>query len=124
VKIADTLLANGRLSQTCEGRIYSTCLWFGLDGEEQERTRFRYEYSNFQVECSRKLLFEIGGQIEEVFQAPIDRGRVRLDEDHPDDSGLQASNQVPEAKGRSAEWEVAVERPTYALTIFKLQAAD
>jgi hypothetical protein len=55
-KIADTWSdesAIGRLSQTCERWIYSTCLCFRLDLEEQERSGFRYPYSNFQVEYSR-----------------------------------------------------------------------
>jgi hypothetical protein len=51
--------------------------------------------------------------MEEVFQALIDRGRVRLHQDHQDESGLHASYQVPKRKGRSAEWEVGVERPTF-----------
>src|ERR1700730_1678904 len=40
-KIADTLsesLAIGRLRQVCEGWIYSSCLGFALDSEEQERS--------------------------------------------------------------------------------------
>jgi hypothetical protein len=39
----------------------------------------RYQYSSYQIEYSRNLLFEIGGQMEQVFQALIDRSRVPLD---------------------------------------------
>ncbi len=54
-KIADTLSqagAIGRLNQVCERWIYSTCLCFALDLEEQERSKFQYQYSNYQIEYS------------------------------------------------------------------------
>ena len=75
-KIADTLAddkAIGRLSQVCERWIYSACLWFALDIEEQERTSFHYDYSIYQVEYSRNLLFLDGTQMEQVFQRMVDR---------------------------------------------------
>ncbi len=37
--------AIGRLGQVCDRWIYSACLCFGLDLEEQERSGFRYGYS-------------------------------------------------------------------------------
>jgi hypothetical protein len=82
-KIADTLSeesAIGRLRQACERWSYSACLCFGVDLEEQARSGFTYQYSNFQVEHNRNLLFEIGGQMEQVFQALIliDRSRAPL----------------------------------------------
>src|SRR6266481_4583835 len=49
-KIADTLSeqrAIGRLSQVCERWIYTTCLCFALDFEEQRRSGFRYQYSSY-----------------------------------------------------------------------------
>lgn len=123
-KIADTLSeesAIGRLSQACERWIYSTCLCFALDLEEQERSGFRYQYSNFQIEYSRNLLFEIGGRMEQVFQALIDRSRAPLDlKTIKTILGYKHRPKYRKRKGRSAEWEVAVERPTYDLTIFKL----
>src|SRR5258708_20260254 len=64
-KIADTLSgqqAIGRLNQACERWIYTTCLCFALELEEQKRSGFRYQYSNYQVEYSRNLIFEIGVQ--------------------------------------------------------------
>ena len=45
-KIADPLsesLAIGRRRQVCERWIYSSCLCFALDSEEQERSRFQYQ---------------------------------------------------------------------------------
>ena len=123
-KIADTLSqpgAIGRLSQVCERWIYSTCLCFALDRQEQERSRFQYQYSNYQIEYSRNLVFEVGGYMEQVFQALIDRSRAPLDlKTIKTILGYQRRPRYCKRKKRSAEWEVAVERPTYDLTIFKL----
>ena len=69
----------GRLRQLCERWIYTTCLCFALDRDEQRQSGFRYQYSNYQIEYSRNLLFEVGGHMEQVFQALIDRSRVLLD---------------------------------------------
>src|SRR6266540_7444430 len=55
-QVADTLsqpATAGRLSQVCERWIYSACLCFGLDADEQARSGFRYAYSVYQVEYSR-----------------------------------------------------------------------
>ena len=81
-KIADTLSGQrttGRLSRVCERWIYTTCLCFALDLEEQKRSRFHYQYSSYQVGFSRNLIFELGGHMDQVFQALIDRSRVLLD---------------------------------------------
>jgi hypothetical protein len=64
-RVADTLSqsgAVGRLSQVCERWLYTTCLVFGLDLEEQQRSGFRYQYSTYQVEYSRHLQFQVGQQ--------------------------------------------------------------
>ena len=123
-KIAATLSeqrAIGRLSQVCERWIYRSCLCFALDFEEQKRSNFRYHFSNYQMEYSRNLIFVVGGRMEQVFQALIDRSRAALD--------LKTIKTILGDKGRpkyrprnmrAAEWEVAVERPTYDLTVFKL----
>ena len=81
-EIADTLCSPetiGRLVQMCERWIYSACLCFGLSLEDQERTGFHYDYSIYQAEYSRNLVFTRGGVMEEVFQGIIDRTRSRLD---------------------------------------------
>src|SRR5258707_5788162 len=81
-KIADTLSeprAIGRLSQVCERWIYH-CVCFALDFDEQKRSGFRYQYSNYQIEYSRNLVFEVGGHMDQVFQALIDRSRAALDD--------------------------------------------
>ena len=123
-KIADTLSeqrAIGRLRQVCERWIYTTCLCFALDLEEQKRSGFRYQYSNYQVEYSRNLIFEIGGHMDQVFQALIDRSRVLLDiKTVKTILGYQRRPKYHQRKNKSAQWEVAVEKPAYDLTIFKL----
>ena len=123
-KIADTLSGQrtiGRLSQACERWIYTTCLCFALELEEQKRSGFHYQYSNYQVEYSRNLIFEIGGHMDQVFQALIDRSRVLLDlKTVRTILGYQRRPRYRKRKNKSAEWEVAVEKPTYDLTIFKL----
>jgi hypothetical protein len=123
-RIADTLSGQrtiGRLSQACERWIYTTCLCFALDLEEQKQSGFHYQYSNYQVEYSRNLIFEIGGHMDQVFQALIDRSRVLLDlKTVKTILGYKHRPKIRKPKNKSAEWEVAVEKPTYDLTIFKL----
>jgi len=122
-KIADTLSehrAIGRLSQVCERWIY-TCVCFALDFDEQKRSGFRYQYSNYQIEYSRNLIFEVGGHMDQVFQALIDRSRAPLDlKTIKTILGSRRRPKYRQRARRSTEWEVAVERPTYDLTIFKL----
>jgi hypothetical protein len=123
-KIAETLSRQrtiGRLSQVCERWIYTACLCFALDLQEQKRSRFRYQYSNYQIEYSRNLVFEVGGHMDHVFQALIDRSRAPLDlKTIKTILGYCRRPKYRKRKSKSAEWEVAVERPTYDLTIFKL----
>jgi len=81
-KIADTLSEQqtiGRLSQVCERWIYTTCLCCALDLEEQKQSGFHYQYSNYQIEYSRNLVFKAGGHMDQVFQALINRSRGALD---------------------------------------------
>jgi hypothetical protein len=71
----------GRLSQVCDRWIYTACLCFGLDLDEQTRSGFGY--SVYQVEYSRNLLFRVGGDMDPVFGAMVDRTRSRLDVPRP-----------------------------------------
>jgi hypothetical protein len=123
-KIADTLSGPqtiGRLQSVCERWIYSSCLCFALDLEEQKRSGFHYQYSNYQVECSRNLIFASGREMDQVFQALIDRSRVLLDlQTVKTILGYQQRPKFHWRKKNSAQWEVAVEKPAYDLTIFKL----
>lgn len=122
-KIADTLSeprAIGRLSQVCERWIYG-CLCFALDFDEQKRSGFRYQYSSYQIEYSRNLVFHVGGHLDQVFQALIDRSRAPLDLNSIKTIlGYRRRPRYRRRAMRSAEWEVTVERPAYDLTIFKL----
>jgi len=80
-QLADTLRAHGAIGQlaaVCDRWIYSSCLCFGLDVDEQRRSGFRYQYSCYQIEYSRNLLFHSGGLLDEVYQGLIDRSRRLL----------------------------------------------
>ena len=122
-QIADTLdsaSSIGHLRQVCERWIYSTCLYFALSAEEQSQTHFQYQYSIYQVELSRNLLFAKGRQMEQVFESLVDRLRSSLD--------LKRIKTIFGAKSRPfrhrgnppPRLEAVVETPTYSLTIFKL----
>ena len=119
-KIADTLSeaqTEGRLRQLCDRWIYSTCLIFGLNLDEQERSAFQYQYSTYQLEYSRNLRFHSGKQMWEVLQRLVDRTRARLD--------LKVVKTIfgfkyrPRVKRlQQNQWGVQVETPTYDLTVF------
>jgi hypothetical protein len=125
--IADTLSdprTIGRLREVCERWIYSACLCFALDRDEQQQSGFRYEYSNYQLEYSRNLVFTVGGRMDQVFQALIDRSRTRLDlKTVKTILGYQRRPRYRPRRRKVPTWEVAVERPVYDLTIFKLQGS-
>ncbi len=111
----------GRLNQVCERWIYTSCLCFVLNSEEQEKTNFRYKYSVYQTEYSRNLLFQAGGQMDQVFQALIDRHRGALGRDQV--KTLLGGKKRPGCRKRKKQptrWGVRVEKPTYDLTVFKV----
>ena len=122
-QIADTLsqdAAAGRLSQVINRWIYTACLVFGLDLADQQRTCFLYAYSVYQVEYSRNLLFASGRQMQDVFDAVVDRTRSRLDV--PQVTTLFGAKMRPRAaRGRRPpRLEVVIETPAYDLTKFKV----
>jgi hypothetical protein len=122
-QIADTLsqpAAVGRVSQVCDQWIYSACLCFGLDLAEQSSSRFLYNYSVYQVEYSRNLLFRNGAQMQELFDAVVDRTRSRLDV--PKLRHLFGAKTRPHCNRASGPPRLAavIETPRYDLTIFKL----
>lgn len=123
-QVADTLSHDetaGRLRQLCERWIYTTCLCFALDLEEQKRSAFSYNYSVFQMEYSRNLLFKSGSQMEQVFQALIDRSRSPLDLDRVKTIfGDKKRPHRDTRKKSSTRWGVVVETPDYDTTIFKV----
>ena len=123
-QVADTLSEErmiGRLRAVAERWIYTTCLCFALSREEQERSEFHYQYSVYQAEYSRNLLFQRGARMEQVFQAMVDRSRASL--------GIEGLKTILGYKRRptfhrkdsaARRWQVAVEKPTYNLTVFKV----
>src|ERR1700686_3987148 len=123
-QVADTLSQSetaGRLRQLCERWIYTACLCFALDLEEQEKSAFHYSYSVFQMEYSRNLLFRSGGQMDQVFQALIDRSRAALDLDRV--KTIFGDKKRPHSDTRKknpTRWGVVVETPDYDTTIFKV----
>ena len=81
-RVADTLCSEntvGHLSQLCDRWAYSACLCFALDLAEQQQSGFHYDYSLYQVEYSRNLLFASGHTLDQVFQGVVERTRGPLD---------------------------------------------
>ena len=81
-RIADALsqdAAVGRLGQVCQRWIYTACLCFGLDLDEQHRSGFGYGLAVYQLEYSRNLIFADGATMQRVFDTVVDRTRSRLD---------------------------------------------
>lgn len=123
-QVADTLsqpATVGRLSQVCDRWIYSACLCFGLDLDEQDRSGFRYGYSVYQAEYSRNLMFTSGAQMEKVFDRVVDRTRSRLDV--PTLRTLFGAKQRPGRHGSSEpslQLAAMIETPRYDLTLFKV----
>ena len=123
-QIADTLSGPptiGRLSQLINKWIYSACLCFGLSTDEQQQSRFVYDYSIYQVEYSRNLVFACGAAMDRLFNTIVDRTRSRLDV--PKVRTLFASKGRPHRKpGQelSDRQAVVIEKPRWDLTIFKV----
>ena len=121
-RIADALsqhAAVGRLSQVCKSWIYSACLCFGLDLDEQQRSGFGYAFSVYQLEYSRNLIFADGRRMQRVFDTVVDRTRSRLDV--PKIRTVFGAAQRPRrTRKHSSTIEAAIETPTYDLTVFKL----
>jgi hypothetical protein len=122
-QVADALSQHatvGRLSQVCDRWIYTACLCFGLDLDEQTRSGFGYGYSVYQVEYSRNLLFGDGARMQQVFDAVVDRTRSRLDV--PKLRTLFGAKARPhrDRAGGPPRLAAVIETPAYDLTIFKV----
>jgi hypothetical protein len=110
----------GRLGQVCDRWIYTACLCFGLDLEEQERSGFRYAYSVYQAEYSRNLLFKSGAQMEALFDRILDRTRSRLDIPAIRTLfGLKSRPHRNRKAGPPAQ-EIVIEKPRYGLSWFRI----
>ena len=117
--IAETLsIQKGQLESVCNRWIYK-CLWFGLDKEEQERSGFKYQYSIYQVEYSRNLLFKRGTQLDQMYQNLITLSRERIDIKRL--KTIFGRKYRPHNHGQKhSEFELRIEKPDYNLTIFKI----
>ncbi len=123
--VAETMIRGdadvGRLAQVCERWIYSSCLCFALDIEEQERCSFHYRFSIYQAEYSRNYLFERGRQMEKLFDLLIDRTRTFLDiRSLKTIFGVKCRPRFRGPNGKLPRIELSVERPAYDLTVFKI----
>jgi hypothetical protein len=124
-QIADTLSQPGtigRLGQVIDRWIYTACLCFGLNLDEQEQSGFAYNYSIYQVEYSRNLMFASGAVMDRVFNTVVDRTRSRLD--IPTVRTLFGSKGRPHRKPGyelSPRQAVVIEKPQWNLTIFKVR---
>lgn len=110
--------AVGQLKQICD-RWTHWCASFGVSFAEQKRTRFRYEYSVFEVEYSRNLLFHCGRYMERVFDGVIDRTRATMDVKRVMKIFGWYVRPFKHTYNFNRE-QVVLERPTYDLTVFKL----
>lgn len=121
-RVADTLrspTAVGRLRHVCERWIYQ-CVCFGLSYDEQHNSGFRYQYSIYQLEYSRNLLFKRGGKMDQVFAGAIDRTRAALDIKTVKTIFGHKHRPWRMDKSRPHRAEVVLERPVYDLTVFKV----
>jgi len=118
-RIAETLsIQKGQLENVCNRWIYN-CLWFGLDKEEQERSGFKYQYSIYQIEYSRNLLFKRGTQLDQIYQNLITLSRERIDIKRL--KTIFGRKYRPHNHGQKhSGFELRIEKPDYNLTIFKI----
>jgi len=121
-KIAETLRcpsAVGRLAAACERWLYSACLCYLMPVAQQQSVGLRYQWSVYQMEFSRNLLFTSGSRMEAIFQSVIDHTRGLLDVRRI--RTLFGNKKRPFLRpDGQPNFQVAVERPTYDLTVFKV----
>ena len=124
-QIAETSCAAhtiGQLRQVCDRWIY-TALHFGLTAEEQRRSGFHYTYALFQIEYSRNFLFHIPAQMEQVFNALLDRSRTLLN--IPQLKTIFGRSKRPFRKKPDSTHPIieerSFERPRFNMSIFKLR---
>ena len=111
------------LRQLCERWIYSACLCFALPDDDRKRSRFHYQYSVFQLEFSRNLLFWRGSTMDEVYQKLIDRTRVPLALKHVKTifGFSHRPHQIAKRGRERSEVFKAVQAQSYDLTVFKIK---
>lgn len=122
-QIADTVSqpeTAGRLREVCDRWIYTACLCFGLDVADQQASSFVYDYSIYQVEYSRNLLFANGARMQRAFDAIVDRTRSRLDVKKLRTMFGAKARPHRDRAGGPPRLEAVIETPTYDLTNFKV----
>lgn len=122
--IAETSLCSDRvigcLIQLCGRWIYSSCLCFALNLDDQQRSGFRYVYSVFQTEFSRNLLFTKGAQMDQIFHNVVDHTRIQLDVKRLKTIFGNKKRPSRTKRNQQPRLEVVVEKPVYDLTVFKI----
>jgi hypothetical protein len=109
----------GELAKVVDRWVYSACLCFALDRQAQERSRFHYQYSCYQLEYSRNLLFQSGRRLDQIYQGLIERTRRLLDVRRL--RTIFGRKHRPSRRRRTGgRVECVLEHPEYDLTIFKL----
>jgi len=107
------------LAELADRWVYSTCLCFALDFDQQQRSHFRYEYSLAQLELSRNLLFSSAHQLDQLYQGLIDRTRRSLNV-----AKLKTifgrKNRPHTKKGGQGRLERVLDQAAWDLTVFKL----
>lgn len=113
--------AIGRLFEVCERWIYSTCLCFALTTPERRKSSFRYQYSVYQAEYSRNLLFTRGRELEQVFKGLITHTWPLMDINRVK-TIFGYRNRPSHRRNRKnrPRLEMAIERPVYNMTVFKI----
>ena len=123
-QLAETLCsadAIGQLRQVCNRWIYTTCLHFALPETERRQSGFGYDYSIYQTEYSRNLIFHRGAQMEQIFNTLVDLTRSRLNVKRLKTIfGFKKRPSRKRNRARQPREEIVVERPAYDLTIFKI----
>jgi hypothetical protein len=110
----------GRIAAICRRWIYSICVNCALDAEERQRSGFRDEYSVYQFEYNRDLIFHQGAEMVRVVESLVDRNRVRMDIPMLKTILGRKTRPYVKKQRRLKDWQVTIERPSYDLTIFKV----
>ena len=105
------------LAEVCERWIYSACLCFGLTREEQLRSGFRYQFSIYQIEYSRNLVFKSGRELDEYYQSLVERIWPALNV--PRLKTIFGRRNRPHLNA-GRRLEKRIERTDYDLTVLKL----
>ena len=95
------------LTPVCERWIYTACLCFGLDQEEQPQIGSSYQT------LGRNLMFPMDGQIKQVFQGTIDWTRGQIDLKRLRTIFRVKKRPHRKRKGKAPRLEAVIETPQY-----------